>query len=151
MQADSKPVLIEGDLSIDNRGEVRFVNQFDPTEAGVKRVYLTSNHWTGAVRAWHGHRREAKYVMAVGGVALVCAVEVDDWVSPNSSAEVSRFVLSTSKPAVLFIPPGYANGWMSLTADCRLLWFSTATVEESREDDYRFSARYWNSWEVKER
>jgi dTDP-4-dehydrorhamnose 3,5-epimerase len=40
---------------------------------------------------------------------------------------------------------------MSLTGDAKLMFFSTSTVEESREDDVRFDARYWDAWSVEER
>jgi dTDP-4-dehydrorhamnose 3,5-epimerase-like enzyme len=60
-------------------------------------------------------------------------------------------VLSASAPAVLYIPAGYANGNMSLTADAKAVFFSTATVEESREDDIRLDARLWDPWPVEER
>jgi dTDP-4-dehydrorhamnose 3,5-epimerase-like enzyme len=147
----STPHLIPGGLSVDTRGEVLFANGFDPSFAGIRRVYLTSNHGAGIVRAWHWHEREAKYVTAVSGSALVGAVEVPDWQHPDSDSAVDQFVLSVLKPAVLFIPPGYANGWMSLTSDCQLLWFSTATLDESRVDDVRFPARFWDCWQAEER
>ena len=143
------PTLFLGALAIDDRGVLAFVNGFDPAGVGVRRIYLTSNHRAGMVRAWHGHQRERKWVMAVGGSALVCTVPISP--VPGLAEEVDRFVLSASQPTVLAIPPGYANGWMSLTHDARLLWFSSATVEESREDDVRWPARYWNPWTVKER
>jgi dTDP-4-dehydrorhamnose 3,5-epimerase-like enzyme len=143
------PRLLIGNLGIDDRGEVGFVNDFD--FAGVKRFYTVSNHRAGFVRAWHGHRREAKYVTAVQGAALVAAVPVTDWTTPSPEAPVSRHVLSAHKPSVLFIPAGYCNGFMSLTSDAKLVFFSTATVEESREDDIRFDARYWDIWKVEER
>lgn len=149
------PVLLEGALSIDDRGSLAFINGFNPAAAGVRRLYLTQNHRAGFVRAWHGHKKETKYVMAVSGSALVCAVEVRNWEPRphdcDRASEVHRFVLSAVKPAVLYIPPGYANGWMSLNHDCRLLWFSTATLDASRMDDVRFPVRYWNPWKVEER
>jgi dTDP-4-dehydrorhamnose 3,5-epimerase len=40
---------------------------------------------------------------------------------------------------------------MSLTADAKLMFFSTSTVEESRGDDYRYDARHWDPWQVEER
>ena len=46
---------------------------------------------------------------------------------------------------------GHANGFMSLTGDCKIIVFSTSTIEESLKDDYRFDARYWNPWKVEER
>ena len=145
----STPQLIEGGLGVDDRGSVAFVNGFD--FAGVRRFYVVANHEPGFVRAWHAHRREAKYVSVVAGAAVVAAVQIDDWAEPSRSAEVHRYVLSAARPAVLFIPPGYANGFMSLTADARVAFFSTSTVEESRADDVRFDARYWDAWTVAER
>ncbi len=143
------PRLFEGGLAVDDRGEVSFVNDF--RFDGVKRFYLVANHGAGFVRAWHGHRREAKYVTVVQGSAVVAAVAVDDWVCPSKTLHVHRYVLSARRPAVLHIPAGCANGFMSLTADARLMFFSTATVEESRGDDIRFDARYWDAWHVEER
>lgn len=143
------PRLIEGAKTVDDRGSVSFVNGFD--FAGVRRSYLVANHRQGFVRAWHAHRREAKYVTVVSGAAVVAAVAIDDWDRPSKAAEVHRFVLSADRPAVLYIPAGHANGFMSLTGDAKLMFFSTSTVEESREDDVRFDARYWDAWSVEER
>ncbi|MEW6348882.1 MAG: dTDP-4-dehydrorhamnose 3,5-epimerase family protein [Thermodesulfobacteriota bacterium] len=143
------PRLLEGGLHVDDRGSVAFVNPFD--FRGVKRCYLVSNHRQGFVRAWHGHRRESKYVTAVHGAAIVCAVAIDDWEHPSKDAVVHRYVLSEAKPAVLYIPAGYANGSMSLTRDAKLMFFSTSSLEESLGDDIRFDSRYWNPWEVEER
>jgi dTDP-4-dehydrorhamnose 3,5-epimerase-like enzyme len=143
------PVLIAGGLAVDDRGELAFVNGFN--FAGVKRFYLVSNHRAGLVRAWHAHRREAKYVTAVAGAAVLGAVRIDDWDSPSRELAVDRFVLSAHTPAVLYIPPGYANGFMSLTADLKLMFFSTSSLEESRGDDVRYDARHWDIWQVVER
>lgn len=144
-----QPKLIDGGLEVDDRGEISFVNEFK--FPGVKRFYMVSNHKAGLVRAWHGHRREAKYVTVVHGAALVTAVPIDDWEHPSKSAKPHRFILSAKKPAVLYIPAGYANGFMSLTADSKIIFFSTATLEESKNDDTRFDARYWDVWQIAER
>jgi dTDP-4-dehydrorhamnose 3,5-epimerase-like enzyme len=151
MPLPSKPTLLKGNLSVDDRGVLSFINDFK--FEGVKRAYTTQNHQVNFVRAWHAHQKEAKYVTAVTGSALVCIVKIDDWEHPFAPYKFSgeRFVLSTAAPSILYIPPGYANGWKSLTGDCKLMWFSTATVEESREDDFRWAAEYWNPWHVKER
>jgi dTDP-4-dehydrorhamnose 3,5-epimerase-like enzyme len=145
----NEPKLYAGNIGIDDRGEVGFVNEFD--FAGVKRFYSVTNHRQGFVRAWHGHKREAKYVTVVQGAALIGAVAVDDWMAPNAAAPVSQYVLSAQKPSVLFIPAGYANGFMSLTEDAKLMFFSTSTLDESKGDDVRFDSRHWNIWDVEER
>lgn len=143
------PRIIEGGRAVDDRGAVGFVNDFG--FEGVRRFYTVSNHAAGFVRAWHAHRREAKYVTVLRGAAVVGAVKIDDWEHPSPAAPVHRYVLSGDKPAVLYIPAGYANGFMSLTPDALLAFFSTATVEESRADDVRYNARLWDIWQVVER
>jgi dTDP-4-dehydrorhamnose 3,5-epimerase len=143
------PALLDGNRIVDDRGAVSFVNDF--SFDGVKRFYVVSNHRQGFVRAWHAHRREAKYVTVVSGSALVGAVAIDDWETPSPHLTVHRYVLTAGAPRVLFIPPGYGNGFMSLTADAQVLFFSTATLDESRADDVRYPARYWDIWTVDER
>ncbi len=147
--APEAPRLMQGGLAVDDRGEVQFVNEF--AFAGVKRFYTLANHRQGFVRAWHAHRHEAKYVTVLRGAAVIGAVAIDDWDSPAKEAEIHRYVLSASKPAVLYIPPGHANGSMSLTDDALLVFFSTSTLEESADDDVRYDARYWDIWDVEER
>jgi dTDP-4-dehydrorhamnose 3,5-epimerase len=144
-----KPELLRGDLSVDDRGEVSYVNGFD--FADVRRFYSVTNHRAGFVRAWHGHRHEVKYVLAVGGAALVCCIEIDDWDDPSDDLEVARFVLTDRKPAILRVPAGYVNGFMTLTDDTKLVFFSSSTLEESSGDDIRFPARRWDPWSVEER
>jgi len=143
------PRILPAGIAIDDRGTLSFANALDLS--GVKRFYCVSNHRVGFVRAWHGHRAEAKYVFPLRGAMLVAAVHVDDWESPSPDLPVHRFTLSANQPQVLHIPPGHANGSMSLTPDAQLIFFSTSTVEESRADDIRFHARYWDPWHVDER
>jgi dTDP-4-dehydrorhamnose 3,5-epimerase-like enzyme len=60
-------------------------------------------------------------------------------------------VLSARNPAVLHIPGGHAHGTMSLTEDAKTVFFSTATLDESLADDFRFPARTWDPWSIVER
>lgn len=143
------PMLIRGGLAVDDRGVVSFVNDF--AFEVVRRFYVVSNHRSGFVRAWHAHRRETKYFTIVEGTALVCAVQIDDWAQPSRDLKVHRHVLTAEQPAVLHVPAGFANGFMTLTMATKVVVFSTATLEESREDDVRYEAYYWNPWEVVER
>lgn len=146
---NQEPLLLKGSLVVDDRGEVGFVNEF--AFQAVKRFYSVANHRRGFVRAWHGHKKEAKYATVVSGAMLVCCIEIDDWDNPSADLTINRFVLSDNNPAVLFIPPGYVNGFASLTDDAKILFFSTSTVEESLADDIRFPARMWDPWDVEER
>lgn len=142
--------LIQGGLVVDDRGIVSFVNDFD--FAGVKRFYIVENHSAGFVRAWHAHQREAKYITVVQGAAVVAAVKIEDWQNPPADSKVYRYVLSALKPSVLYIPPGYANGFKSLTTDTKLLVFSTSKLKDSQDDDIRWPANYFGDvWTVIER
>lgn len=144
-----EPKMIKGGIAVDDRGSVSFVNDF--SFENVKRSYMIRNHQQGFIRAWHGHRNEGKYFTVVKGSALICGVCVDDWERPSKDLKIHRFVMSETSPAVLFLPPGYANGAMSLTADAQILVYSTSTLQESLNDDIRFESRYWNPWTIEER
>lgn len=144
-----KPNMFNGELAVDDRGEVVFVNDF--SFESVKRFYIVSNHRQDFVRAWHAHKHEAKYVMAIVGAAIIGTVKIDDWNKPSKDLPMQRYVVSSKKPQVLYIPPGYANGFMSLTSESKLMFFSTSTLQESVNDDIRYDARYWDIWNIVER
>ena len=141
--------LIEGGSAVDDRGTVGFINDFNFSR--IKRFYTVTNHQTGFVRAWHAHRFEAKYITVSRGAAIIGAVKIDDWVKPSHNSQVDRYVLLANKPSAVYIPAGYANGFMTLVEGTILVFFSTATLEESRDDDVRYDARYWDIWQVIER
>jgi dTDP-4-dehydrorhamnose 3,5-epimerase len=137
-----KPKIIEGGIAIDDRGSVRFVNNF--TFDNVKRFYTIQNHKVGFVRAWHGHQREGKFLFIAKGSALVGTINI-------STEVVEKFVLSEEKPQILWIPPNYYNGFMTLREDTILFIFSTSTLEESIGDDIRQPYDKWNIWKVEQR
>jgi len=144
-----RPELIRGGVSTDDRGRVLFANDFDLI--GCRRLYFVENFAVGTVRGWHAHRHERKWVLAVSGAALAACVEIDDWESPSKNQEVHRFVLDAGNPGVLSIPPGFANGAMSLAPQTKLLYLSDAALGASLDDDVRYPAKYWDPWEVTER
>jgi dTDP-4-dehydrorhamnose 3,5-epimerase-like enzyme len=140
---------IPGGKAFDDRGSLTFINDLDLSM--FKRFYIVENHSRGFVRAWHGHKKEAKAVVVVSGSALVAAVKVDNWESPSKDLKIERAVLSSEKPTALLIPAGYANGFMTLTASAKVMFLSTSSLEESAGDDIRFDARLWNPWNIEER
>ena len=62
-----------------------------------------------------------------------------------------KFVLTAKNPSILYIPSGYANGFKTLSTDTKIIFFSTSTLKDSVDDDYRFEAYKWNPWEIVER
>jgi len=129
---------LSGGVFADDRGFLRFVNDFDFSK--VKRFYQVENHKKGFIRAWHGHHKEGKYVYVAKGTALVGAVNLE-------TEEIEKFTLSAQTPSILYIPPGYANGFKNLETDTIIMFFSTSTMEETKGDDVRFKWDKWNIWE----
>ena len=143
MSASEKSRIIQGKLFADDRGFLKFVNEFD--FKGVRRFYQVENFSPATIRAFHGHMREAKYVYVASGSALICVVALDDPRNPSRDRQVERHVLSAADPRILYIPPAHANGFKVLEADTRIIFFSTATLEESCADDCRFAFDYWGA------
>lgn len=144
-----KPKLTLGGVAIDDRGHLRFVNDFDVGK--YRRLYLIENFQTGFVRAWHGHKLDGKAFFVTRGAALVGAIRIDNWDAPSKNLTADRVVLSSERPAVFEIPPGYANGLMALDSATQILVFSMMPIDQAADDDYRYPARYWNIWSVEER
>ena len=158
MTEDPNIIHLNGGVAIDDRGSVRFVNDFNFD--GVKRFYQVQNHEKGFVRAWHGHLHEGKYVYVAQGAALIGAVRMehreylegigaDALITPEGEAQ--RFVLTSTSPKILWIPPGYANGFMSLTDEMIIQYFSTKDIKESLGDDIRFPYDKWDIWNIEKR
>jgi dTDP-4-dehydrorhamnose 3,5-epimerase len=141
--------IIAGGVAVDDRGLLRFVNDFNFSD--VKRFYQVENHCQGFIRAWHGHVREGKYVWVASGTALVAAVPMAFDDIDNSyylrDNEVRKFILSSQSPKILFIPPGFANGFKNLTNNTIIQFFSTSSLDDSKGDDIRFDWDYVNVWE----
>lgn len=133
--------IIKGGISVDERGKVSFVNGFN--FQNIKRFYIVENSSLDIVRAFHGHLKEAKYVFVFSGSALVSVVKINHTTNPDRNAEVHQFILSEKEPNILYIPPGYANGFKSLEKNTKVIFFSTSFLEESKNDDFRFPYDYW--------
>lgn len=140
------PDKIKGDNAIDDRGKLSFINDFNPVELGIKRFYTVENHFSSGMRAWHGHKKEEKYVYVPSGWAKFVLINMETEYRFN-------FVLHEDKPEILHIPAGYYNGFLTQTKDTKVIFFSTATLEESADDDFRkeWTDEEWDMFESKVR
>ena len=137
---------MQGGIAVDDRGMLRFCNDFDMT--AVKRFYVVSNHEPQFVRAWHAHKVERKFAYVASGSAVFGVVHIDNWDMPNPNSRVQRQILSDARPGILEIPGGFAHGFKTLVPDTKVFFFSTSTLGESAEDDFRYPYDYWNPWSV---
>jgi len=146
-----KPSIIKGGLAVDDRGALSFVNDF--SFDSVRRFYMVQNHETGFIRAWHGHAHESKFVYVVSGSALVVAVTLEQAMPDLPIEECFRTVLSDASPSILKVPGGYYNAFKTLTPDCKVIFFSDASLDQSKSDDLRlpFEAVNPKVWEIKYR
>ncbi len=133
--------IIQGNLFCDVRGYVTFINDLDLSP--YKRFYMIRNHNEGFIRAWHGHEHESKAVICLQGAALIGIVSLTEG-NPQTT------VLTAASPKAVIIPAGHANGAMSLSDDCILMYYSDKTIEEAKLDDLRFPWDHWgyDTWKV---
>jgi dTDP-4-dehydrorhamnose 3,5-epimerase-like enzyme len=142
---DNFSLITEGGLFSDTRGTVSFVNDFNL--APVKRFYLISHPNTDIVRAWQGHKIERKWFYCIQGSFEVKVVKIDDWVHPSKELIIQSYVLTANKSQVLTVTEGCATGIRALEIDASLMVFSDKTLDEAKNDDYRFDKNYWFNWE----
>jgi len=148
----TEPKIIHGGLSIDDRGWLSFVNDFDFSR--VKRFYQVENHSQDTIRAFHGHLVEEKYVYVASGDVMVLLVKLDKVEKPDKKAKIEKYILSAKSPSILHIPAGYANGFKSLSKHTKVIFFSTKSLTDSvQNDDYRYAYDYWGKeiWEITNR
>ncbi len=139
------PYLIQGNKHIDERGVISFVNDFNLEN--VVRFYTILHEDISIIRAWQGHKFETKYFYCLKGRFIINLVKIDDWDSPTIDLSVDTFILEEGISQVLFVPPGYANGFKATLKNSHLLVFSDKTVKDSLGDDYRFDKDNWFNWE----
>ncbi len=136
-----EPRLILGGRHVDGRGSVSFVNDFN--FKGVERFYSIRCSRADEPRGWVGHQRDRKWFTVLQGQFLVAIVRPDNWATPSGTEVVQRYVLDADRPGVLFVPARYATAQMSLTADAILTVFSSGTIAQAKEDDFRFPLSQW--------
>jgi dTDP-4-dehydrorhamnose 3,5-epimerase-like enzyme len=142
------PLIINANISFDDRGEILHCNSFDFQKYKIKRFYEIKNHNINFIRAWHGHKLEKKYILILQGSLKICLIKIDNWKNPSKKKRIFNYFLNEKKPQVLYVPGGYAHGTQNLTKDTRFMVFSTFSVKESIKDDYRFDHNYWNNWKT---
>ena len=136
-----KPKIIQGGTFSDHRGTLSYVNDFSFKD--IERFYIISNSDTHPVRAWQGHKLDAKNFYCLSGSFRIHYVKIDNWENPSKDLAIETVILTVSESKMLHIPAGYANAIESLELDSKLISFSTLPLSNVSEDDVRYDANYW--------
>jgi len=139
-----KPSIIKGGSFTDQRGIMRFVNDFRFND--IKRFYFIKHPDTEVVRAWQGHQFEKKYFYPISGSFIVAWVKIDDFNNPSRDLIPEYHILSASASEIVTVPVGYANGLKALEPDSEILIFSDMNLEDSLNEKIRFPADWWMDW-----
>ena len=145
MSFKERPKIIEGGIHNDERGELRYNNQFDLSP--VKKMYIIKHPDKSVVRAWQGHQKEHKYFQCLKGSFVVAWKKIDDFENPDDQNKAEYKILSENKNEVLSIPPGYANGLKAVENNSEIMVFSNKNLEEAADDQFKFDKSLWLDWD----
>ncbi|WP_289644550.1 dTDP-6-deoxy-3,4-keto-hexulose isomerase [Maribacter aestuarii] len=109
----------------------------------VVRMYEIAPMDTEVIRAWQGHRLERKWFYCIQGEFIINIVTVDNFHNPSATTKPKKIILSEKKPFILELPGGVASGIKAVKSQSKLLVFSDFSMEQSKEDDYRFDLNFW--------
>jgi dTDP-4-dehydrorhamnose 3,5-epimerase-like enzyme len=135
-----KPKIIPGGNHTDNRGTIRYNNDFDLSD--IKRIYTIENENTEFIRAWQGHKIERRWFSAIRGKFEIKLIKIENWESPNKKAEIFTTILEDQNIDTLCIPNGYISSIQALEDDSKLLVMSDYLLGEVK-DEYRFDLNYF--------
>ena len=139
----TNPTLIPISVHKDERGELRYCNEFDLSSA--KRFYSIKFGQVNQVRAWQAHKVETKAILPLAGVTKIVLVKLDDF-DTGIAGDIYEFILDSNSPNVLLVPGGYANGLQSKTLDSALMIFSNLSLTDAKNDDFRFGKDDFYKW-----
>lgn len=135
------PKIIQGGNFSDHRGTISHVNDFSFKD--IERFYIISNSDENPIRAWQGHKLDAKNFYCLSGSFKIHFIKIDDWENPSKDLIIETILVSESDSKVVHISAGYANAIQSLEKDSKLISFSTLPLDNVKEDDVRYPSDYW--------
>ncbi|APU99564.1 hypothetical protein BV902_02295 [Sphingobacterium sp. B29] len=138
-----EPNTIQGGIAQDERGSIRFVNEFDMSL--VKRFYIIRNADTELTRGWRGHKIEQRWFYVLSGEFSLDLVKIDNWAQPDQSLPVNNIILKACEMKVLNVPNGYATAFRALEQDSQLLVYADYPISHSVEDDFTWPLEYFKS------
>lgn len=141
-----EPNLIKGDSYSDERGILRFVNDFHFND--VKRFYFIKHIDSSIVRAWQGHLLEKKYFYPICGSFAIVWVKIDDFENPSINLIPDYHILSANNSEIISVPKGYANGLKALEPNSEIMILSNMKLEDSIHENRRYPSEWWFDWNI---
>ncbi|WPO79513.1 WxcM-like domain-containing protein [Flavobacterium sp. KACC 22761] len=135
------PKIIQGGKFSDHRGSISYVNDF--SFADIERFYIISNSVENPIRAWQGHKLDAKNFYCLSGSFNIHFIKIDNWENPSKDLIIETIFVSEADSKIVHIPAGYANAVESLEENSKLMSFSTLPLTKVEEDDVRYPSDYW--------
>ncbi len=133
--------IIQGGIASDNRGQIRFVNDFDMSL--VKRFYLIKNSDTNPSRGWRAHKIEKRWFYAISGSFLLSFVKIDDWNCPNQLSEIDQILINSEENKLVYFPPGFGTVFKALEPNSELLVFADHLLDHADKDNYTYPLDYF--------
>jgi len=134
---------IKGGIAKDNRGQIRFVNDFDMSL--VKRFYIIKNSDTELIRGWRAHRIEQRWFYVLSGSFAIDIVKIDNWDQASQDLPLTKEVLKAEDGRVLHLSAGYATAFQALEPNSELLVFADYGIEHAKHDDYTYPLDYFKN------
>lgn len=135
------PEIIEGGNFSDSRGTISYVNDFSFKD--IERFYVITNADENPIRAWQGHKVDAKNFYCISGSFKIHFVKIDNWENPSKDLNIETITMNASESKIVHIPADYANAIQSLETNAKLISFSTLPLANSKDDDVRYASDYW--------
>jgi dTDP-4-dehydrorhamnose 3,5-epimerase-like enzyme len=136
-----KHKIIQGGNFSDYRGTISYVNDFSFKD--IERFYIISNSDENPIRAWQGHKLDAKNFYCLNGSFKIHFVKIDNWECPSKNLNIETIIVSASESKIVHVPAGYANAIESLETNSKLISFSTLPLAKVNDDDVRYTTDYW--------
>ena len=136
--------IIKGEIFKDHRGQISSLNSFHFD--GVRRAYFIHHPDDTVIRGWHGHQFERKWFYCLKGQFSVALVRIDDWANPSQSLVPEIYHLSEEESCLVCVPAGYANCLKAHTPDSIMLVLSDKTLDEAKDDSWRYDKTMWVDW-----
>lgn len=136
-------MLIKPKVYLDDRGF--FMESYRDEEfkkLGLPTEFRQENHSKSAINVLRGlhfqwNKPQGKMIRVVSGKAVF--VEVD--IRPNSPTLYQNVMieLTSDNPMILWVPPGFANGFLSLSEGMQIIYKCTETYNPKGEESIRWN------------